>query len=60
MWAMAKAWHEQNPDDGVGCMSSNPYDPAGAEALIDRARVAHASAEESLNFATDKFMGMIK
>ena len=61
--AAAKAGHEewdkQNPMDGVGSFSGNPYDVGHAECELRLQKQETAKAEQLLAFAKETFLGMI-
>lgn len=60
-FAAEKAWNEYNPDDGVGCPSSNPYSGRQKGNLREMERTGEImmNAKAILDFVKGKICDMI-
>jgi len=54
--AAHKEWDKSNPDDGVGCMSSNPYNPRRAEEYMKNRQLEYQQLREAYDYAVDTFL----
>jgi hypothetical protein len=54
--AAANVWDDCNPDDGVGCVSSNPYNPDRAGVRELDARTAMEKAQHAYQLTIDTFL----
>lgn len=51
-----KVWKEENPEDGIGGMSGNPYNPDRRKEWADDARAHHKYMDEVYQFAVTTFV----
>lgn len=54
--AASNVWDDNNPDDGVGGMSSNPYNPDRAGVRELDARAAMEKAKHAYQHTIDTFL----
>lgn len=54
--AARKVWEKHNPDDGVGGMSTNPYNPKHAEGRVQMTKDFLGDIEAAYNLAVDTFL----
>ena len=52
--AAKKVWVQQNPDDGVGGMSSCPYHPEREEKTMESAKFNYETLEETLTYVVEQ------
>ena len=54
--AAAKAWDRSNPEDGVGCLSGNPYRPDSAAKYMERKQLEYERMRAAYEYAIDTFL----
>jgi hypothetical protein len=54
--AAANAWDQFNPEDGVGGMSTNPYNANAASRREEEAKIHAAHMKDAYEYAVDTFI----